>query len=284
MPPTPLLAYRRGNGRGRMSRWELSPAVSGLRVHEIRMRQHYETPAAVVATVRRLWAPDFDAMASPVNAICSDYATLEDDVLSLSLAGRCIFANPAYAPDDAWRGEGGIDLALEKLLEDVRERGCTLVALLPNLSHTSWFARYVDTAHEIHLITGELTFPNPYLDLARSPRSYLWQCRSYVLVVWRPGANTAGPSYSRLELDSVPDGDAARQLNLRTCCLCGRVRVLPRYQSLVDARFECAMSSDSKYNSCAIPEWIPQRVHKVVGAYSRVCLDLLYSIQLLTIT
>ena len=93
------------------------------------MRQHYETPAAVVATVRRLWAPDFDAMASPVNAVCSEYATLEDDIFSLTLAGRCIFVSPAYAPDDAWRGEGGIGLALAKLLSTVYSKN-TLYSLL----------------------------------------------------------------------------------------------------------------------------------------------------------
>ena len=62
---------RGGGGRGRNTRWDVAPEASGLCVHVIKMRQHYETPAAVVATVRRLWAPDFDAMASPVNAVCS---------------------------------------------------------------------------------------------------------------------------------------------------------------------------------------------------------------------
>ena len=62
---------RGGGGRGRNTRWDVAPEEGGLRVHTIKMRQHYETPAAVVATVRRLWAPDFDAMASPVNAVCS---------------------------------------------------------------------------------------------------------------------------------------------------------------------------------------------------------------------
>ena len=44
--------------------------------------------------MRRLWAPDFDAMASPINAIAGEHATLEDDVLSFPLAQRCIFVNP----------------------------------------------------------------------------------------------------------------------------------------------------------------------------------------------
>jgi hypothetical protein len=77
------------------SHWELAPSAAGLFVHRIKIRQHYETPAALVATVRRLWAPDFDAMASPINAVCEDYCTLEDD-FDAPLFDRRIFVNPAY--------------------------------------------------------------------------------------------------------------------------------------------------------------------------------------------
>jgi hypothetical protein len=44
-------------------------------------------------------------------------------------------------------------------------------------------SRHVDVAHEIHAISDELVFPNPYL----------WRCRSYVLVVWRPGPPPCAP-------------------------------------------------------------------------------------------
>ena len=249
-----------GGGRGRNTRWDLTPSAAGLRVHDIKMRQHYETPAAVVVTVRRMWAPDFDAMASPVNAIASEYATLEDDVLSFPLVRRCIFVNPAYAPEEAWSGSAGIGLALEKLVDgDVRQRNCTLVALLPNLSHTDWYARHVDTAHEIHMISGELVFPNPYLDLKVPKGGYLWRCRSYILVVWRPGSPPRTPVLARLTLDSLPAAHPTLSLCMRVCAKCGRVRMLPRYQPViaVDA-FECRMSHDSKYNSCEVPEWVPR--------------------------
>ena len=177
------------------------------------MRQHFETPAAVMRTVRRIWAPSFDAMASPLNAICPEYATIEDDLFELELAGRCVFVNPAYATKEAVSGSSGIGQALHKLVNgEVRRRGCTLVALLPCLPHTAWYASYVDQAHEVHLISGELTFPNPYLDLGATPPSgYLWTCRSYVLAVWRPGEPPARPIYQRLELDALPPDDASMQ-------------------------------------------------------------------------
>ena len=223
------------------------------------MRQHYETPAAVVVAVRRLWAPDFDAMASPVNAIAGDYATLEDDVLSFPLRNRRIFVNPAYAPEEAYNGSAGIGLVLEKLVGgDVRQRGCTLIALLPNLSHTEWYERYVDMAHEIHMISGALVFPNPYLDLKAPKGGYLWRCRSYVLVVWQPGPPPSAPVHSRLALDSLPADHPAVHLSMNVCSKCGRVRILPRYQPVILGAFSCHMSQDRKYNYCEAPEWVPR--------------------------
>lgn len=225
------------------------------------MHQQYETPAAVVATVRRLWQPTFDAMASPLSAICSEYATIEDDILSLQLADRVIYANPAYAMADVKNGAAGIEPHLAKLIDgDVRQRGCTLVALLPNLSHTGWYARLVDTCHEVHHVHGELLFTNPFRDLTPPSRGYLWQCRSYVVCVWRPGAPPAQPLWRRLEVDALPPEHSSRRLLLRRCGLCGRARVLPRYadESAAPADgFECAQSPDGRYNSCSAPEFVP---------------------------
>mmetsp|Transcript_46025 Transcript_46025/g.120587 ORF Transcript_46025/g.120587 Transcript_46025/m.120587 type:complete len:339 (-) Transcript_46025:40-1056(-) len=256
-------AVRGGGGRGRHTRWEVTPENAGLVVHQIKMRQHYETPAAVVETVRRRWSPDFDAMASPINAICSDYATLEDNLFSLSLYERCIFTNPAYAPEEASRGSEGIDLALAKLINDVRSHGCTLIALLPNLTHTTWYERYVDIANEVHLISGNLVFPNPFVDMKRSERSFLWSVRSYIIAIWRPGPPPSTPvAPARLHLDEVYGDHPSRKLRLRVCQRCGKLRMLPRYQMISDGdRFECSLSEDSKYGGeCSKPMWVPQAI------------------------
>jgi len=83
--PLPL-AVRRDSGRvGRHTRWDTgytdAAAVDPpLQVRTIKFHQQYEAPAAVVATVHRLWRPTFDAMATPLSAVCGDYTTLEDDV------------------------------------------------------------------------------------------------------------------------------------------------------------------------------------------------------------
>ena len=126
----------------------------------------------MVAIIREKWAPDFDAMATPFSAICAAYATADDDILQLRLSPRClgdsftIFVNPAYAEPDKKGGADGIYVFLSKLIEgDVRARGCTLVALLPCLSHTRWFEELVGTSHEVHFVRGPLVFPNVFSDL-----------------------------------------------------------------------------------------------------------------------
>ena len=63
------------------------------------MHQQFESPASVVATVRRIWKPTFDAMATPFSAVCGAYATLEDDILAPGVvpARSVVYVNPAYA-------------------------------------------------------------------------------------------------------------------------------------------------------------------------------------------
>ena len=253
LPPKPL---RRGRAGGRVgaSRWEVDvhTATPPLLIHKVKYHQQYEAPAAVVATVRRLWQPTFDAMATPLSAICAQYATLEDDVMTPDLIprGSIIYVNPAYAPEDAKNGAAGIEIHLSKLVEtDVRARGSKLIALLPNLSHTGWCRRLVGPCHEIHFISGTLVFSNPYTDLEPPRKGYLWQCRSYVLCVWRPSAPPAQPTLNWLDLDAAP----TERMHLRLCAKCGRVRFLPRWVAkpesakLRQGAFICARSLDAKY-------------------------------------
>jgi hypothetical protein len=155
----------------------------------------------------------------------------------------------------------GIELYLEKLIEtDVRVRGSMLIALLPNLSHTSWFRRYVlGGAHEIHFIAGKLVFPNQFTDLERKEKAYLWDCRSYILCVWRASTPPLQPAMHWLELDAAPD----EQLQLRSCRQCQRVRVLPRWVAepslgaLRPGVFQCSDNPDVHYNRCDCPEFVP---------------------------
>ena len=46
----------------------------------------------------------------------------------------------------------------------MRARGCTLIALLPNL-HAPWHELYVGASHEVHHVVGQLVFQNPCRNL-----------------------------------------------------------------------------------------------------------------------
>jgi len=95
------LAVRRDSGRvGRHTRWDTgytdAAAVDPpLQVRTIKLHQQYEAPAAVVATVHRLWRPTFDAMATPLSAMCGDYTTRGRR--AAIPPNSVVYVNPAYA-------------------------------------------------------------------------------------------------------------------------------------------------------------------------------------------
>lgn len=131
------------------------------------------------------------------------------------------------------------------------------MALLPNLSHTSWYETLVGQAHEIHFVKGTLVFPNPFTDVGQRKKSYLWEVRSFVLVVRRPCTPPAQPALAWLQLDAPGE----ERVELRSCRLCARVRVLPRWADAASAKlcageFVCAHSPDCNYNMCTAPEFV----------------------------
>jgi len=105
-------------------------------------------------------------MTTPLSALCPSYTTREDDILKVQLTGRSIFINPAYAVDRHHTGTTGIEVVLRKLIEhDVRERGCTLVALLPSITRAPWWWSCVMKAHEVR------AFPCPAWRPRAPPRA-----------------------------------------------------------------------------------------------------------------
>ena len=270
-PPVELTPRRAPHANGRAAgrlgahRWELEPEAAGLRTLRVKLHQQYESPAAVMQFVRHVWQPDFDAMATPFSAICSAYATLEDDVMLSESVPRdsIVYVNPAYAPEAASNGAAGIERVLQKLIEvDVRTRGCTVVALLPNL-HAPWHQRFVSCSHEVHHIVsaGSLVFQNPARNLTVQKKGYLWEGRAYILAVWRPTPPPPQPAWLYAHLQPGPSASAER-ISLRSCRLCGSVRVLPRWadstaKKLQPGTFRCADNPDQAYAACDAPEFLP---------------------------
>jgi phage N-6-adenine-methyltransferase len=94
-----------------------------------------------------------DPCASPENAKCAKYFTVEDDGLRQDWAGHTVFCNPPYGRQ--------IGKWVKKCYEESRKPGTTVVMLIPARTDTSYFHDYVyNKAREIRFIRGRLKFGN----------------------------------------------------------------------------------------------------------------------------
>jgi hypothetical protein len=250
--------------------WALSLAgarEAGVDLLSVHKAQQWETPWEVVELVRSRWQVDFDACASPLSALASRYASIDDDFLARNdLVGETIFCNPPYSLDRFATGScAAIGPMVRKLVDgDVAGRGCTAIALLPVLSHHDWFHTHVLGAagggracHEIHWISGLLRWNNPFHEEPpSSPYPY-----PFVLCVWRPGAPPVQPAHQVAELSAPLRAHHSRMFHLRRCQKpnCGKVRVLPRHmdpEQVPAQPFECEQMGDDRYGSCAAHEFV----------------------------
>lgn len=78
---------------------------------------------------------DFDACASPINALAPRYSTVDDDFLAREdLKDITIYCNPPYALD---RYGTGSCAAIEPFVRRLVELASTCIALVPVLAHQS---------------------------------------------------------------------------------------------------------------------------------------------------
>ena len=104
-------------------------------------------------------------------------------------------------------------------------------------------------ADEVHYLRDRLAFTNPFMHFVNSDYMY-----PFVLAVWRsaePPCTT--PPWLPLSLERAPPSDAAQRLRLRRCTVCGKHRMLPRYQAEPAAPFICASLADPRYARCEAP-------------------------------
>lgn len=256
-------------GSAKHAHWALDPtaaATTGLDVISVSKAQQWETPWEVYEYVRERWTVQFDACASPLNALAPRYATSTDDFLACKLSGETVFCNPPYAMDRYATGScAAIPPIIQKLVRgDVRTRGCTAIALVPALTYQRWFHELVTGAagrgggcHEIHWIEGLLKWNNPFHE--KPPASaYIYP---FVLCVWRPGVPPAQPTQHLVVRCPPPRNHHSRFLHLRRCCErgCGKVRILPRHMdpsTVPEHGFKCEQLSDQRYLSCTAHEYL----------------------------
>lgn len=109
----------------------------------------WETPRTLFAALDAEFHFDLDPCATPGNAKCRDFYTIETDGLTQNWGGRKVFCNPPYGRE--------IGRWVRKCYEE-SQRGATVVMLIPARTDTAWFHDYIYGKAEIRFIRGRLHF------------------------------------------------------------------------------------------------------------------------------
>lgn len=92
---------------------------------------------------------DLDPCATPENAKCEKFYTIEDDGLAQDWGGRRVFCNPPYGRE--------ISKWVRKCYEESK-KGSLVVMLIPARTDTSYFHDYIWGKAEIRFIRRRLRF------------------------------------------------------------------------------------------------------------------------------
>lgn len=125
-----------------------SIGVSRLDAHFSSATVEWETPQFLFDELSRMYGGfDLDPCATPSNAKCSRYFTVDEDGLKQRWTGR-VFMNPPYGRQiGLW-----VRKAWEESLEDA-----VVVCLLPARVDTRWWHDYARHGH-VHFLQGRLKF------------------------------------------------------------------------------------------------------------------------------
>lgn len=103
-------------------------------------------------------------------------------------------------------------------------------------------------ATTLFYLRDKVRFTNPFLDEVSG--DYMF---SFVLVVWEAAPSEVSPIMQPLDLPRAEASDPAQLLRVRRCGVCGKYRILPRYQSDPVGKFVCASLADTRFASCDAP-------------------------------
>jgi len=138
--------------------------ASRLDVHFSSRNDEWETPDDFFAELDAIFHFDLDACASPLNAKCSRYFTINDDALQQRWCGT-VWMNPPYGREIAAFMRKAY---FESLL------GSTVVCLIPSRTDNDWWHRYAMRG-ERFLLRGRLWFKG-----AKSPAPF----PSAIVIFW----------------------------------------------------------------------------------------------------
>lgn len=122
------------------------------KIHFSTGKDDWGTPQDLFDTLNREFGFTLDPCADDNNHKCAKYYTKEQDGLAQSWAGETVFCNPPYSR------RGGQAKWIEKCYHEAKERGITVVALLPARTDTKAFHRFILGQAEIRFIQGRINF------------------------------------------------------------------------------------------------------------------------------
>lgn len=138
-------------------------------VYHRRQSDEWATPRDRFAEWTGEFGPfDLDAAATPENAVCERYFTMEDDGLVQDWGTGRVWCNPPYSAAAEW-----VEKAYTASLT-----GATVVVLVPSRTDTRWWHSWAVRAEQ-HFIKGRLRFGD-----AKSSAPF-----PSVLLVFRPASS-----------------------------------------------------------------------------------------------
>lgn len=110
----------------------------------------WATPLALFQELDKEFGFTLDPCATPQNAKCEKFYTIEDDGLTRDWGGYRVFCNPPYGRE--------IGRWVEKCYREA-QRGALVVALIPARTDTRYFHEFIwKKAKEIRFLRGRLHF------------------------------------------------------------------------------------------------------------------------------
>lgn len=111
----------------------------------------WATPKMFFNTLDAEFHFNLDPCATPSNAKCDQFYTVDNDGLTKNWGGRRVFCNPPYGKElPRW---------VKKCYEESRKPDTLVVMLIPARTDTSYFHEYIyHKAKEIRFIRGRLHF------------------------------------------------------------------------------------------------------------------------------
>lgn len=122
--------------------------MKGEKVLFSRKSDEWATPPELFEELDREFDFNLDPCATPDNAKCEKYFTMEENGLVQNWGGYRVFCNPPYSNLAAW---------VKKAAEE-SARGALVVMLIPARTDTRYFHDYIYHKAEIRFIRGRLHF------------------------------------------------------------------------------------------------------------------------------